>query len=136
MAAHVPSNVLSNTAFAIALSSLFKKVIPCVLHFQQGPCDGLLLRMVKDARPPVCTGEPVSAGHKVGKGKAAAQIERAVLQARVDSTCRTAQKKGLLHLSWLPAGHCLGLGRACAIAASLWLQTTGRPHRLLTSSGC
>ena len=70
-------------------------------------------------------GEPVSAGHKVGKGKAAPQIALAVLQARVDSTCRTAQKKGLFHLSWLPAGHCLG--RACPIAASLRLQTTGRP---------
>ncbi|OLQ02174.1 hypothetical protein AK812_SmicGene15018 [Symbiodinium microadriaticum] len=49
---------------------------------------------------------------QVGKGKAAPQIELDVLQARVDSTCRTAQKKGMVRLSWLPAGQCLGNVRA------------------------
>ena len=75
----------------------------------------------------MCTGERCSAGHKVGKRKAAPQIELDVLQARLDAACRTAQKKGLFHLSWLPVGRCLG--RACPVAASLQLQTTGRPLR-------
>ena len=33
---------------------LSELVVPCVLHFQQDPCDGPLLLMVKDARPPMC----------------------------------------------------------------------------------
>ena len=89
---------------------------------------------VGDARPPVCSGERLSACHEVGKGKAAPQIGAGSASSS-GGQCWAAQKKGLFPLSWLPAVPCLGRA-LCSIAASFALQAAGRPVVFSLRSGC